>query len=159
MAILGSGKSTTAAYLFSELKARGFEAELVTEVAKDLVWDENFKKLSNQIYVFGAQLYKIERLIGKVKYIITDSPILMQIGYYKERQLPAPKAFKKLCLAYNKRYRNINIWLKDNKKVSEVGRAEMSLNPMKYLTELEFELKTTCENKEEILNFILEGEK
>ena len=40
----GSGKSTVAAYLFSELKSRGLEVELVTETAKDLVWDEDRKR-------------------------------------------------------------------------------------------------------------------
>lgn len=41
----GSGKSTAAAYIFSKLKMKGVECELVTEVAKDLVWDENSKAL------------------------------------------------------------------------------------------------------------------
>lgn len=153
----GSGKSTIAAYLYSELKARGMEVELVTETAKDLVWDEDWKRLSNQMYVFSTQLHRVDRLIGKVEYVITDSPILLQIGYYKERHLPAPKQFKKLCMAYNRRYNNINIWLKNNKKVSQVGRAEMSLNPMKYLTAMEFDFKTDCTQREDILNFVLGG--
>ena len=37
----GSGKSTIAAYLFTALKSRNIEVELVTETAKDLVWDED----------------------------------------------------------------------------------------------------------------------
>ena len=111
----GSGKSTIAAYLFSELKRRNIEVELVTEVAKDYVWQEDSKSLSNQVLIFAEQLKRIDRLIGKVKYIITDSPLLLQIGYYKERKLPNSKAFTKLCKAYNNRYNNINIYLKSNK--------------------------------------------
>lgn len=152
----GSGKSTISAYLFSELKARGIETELVTETAKDLVWDEDWKRLSNQIYVFSTQLHKVDRLIGKVECIITDSPLLMQVGYYKERNLPLSKQFKKLCIAYNKRYDNVNIWLKNNKNISQVGRAEMSLSPMKYITNMDYDLKTDCTEKEKILNFVLE---
>lgn len=151
----GSGKSTVAAYLFSELKSRGLEVELVTETAKDLVWDEDRKRLSNQMYVFSTQLHRVDRLIGKVQYIITDSPLLLQIGYYKERHLPASKAFKKLCIAYNKRYNNINIWLKTNKNISQVGRAEINLNPMKYITNMEYDFKTDCTKKVDILTFIL----
>ena len=67
----GSGKSTTASYLFSEMKALGIEVELVTEVAKDLVWDEDWKRLNNQVYIFSTQLQRIDRLVGKVEYIIT----------------------------------------------------------------------------------------
>lgn len=54
----GSGKSTAAAYIFSKLKMQGVKCELVTEVAKDLVWDENAKALQNQAYVFGKQFYR-----------------------------------------------------------------------------------------------------
>lgn len=156
MEIHGSGKSTVASYLFAEMKAKGIEVELVTEVAKDLVWDEDYKRLNNQVYVFSTQLQRVDRLIGKVEYIITDSPLLMQVGYYKQRNLPAPKHFKKLCIAYNKRYDNINIWLKDNKELSQIGRAELDLNPMKYLSTMEFDLKTDCRNREDILQFILD---
>ena len=146
----GSGKSTV-----QELKSRGFEIELVTETAKDLVWDEDWKRLSNQMYVFSTQLHRIDRLIGKVEYVVTDSPLLMQIGYYKCRHLPLPKQFKKLCKAYNNRYNNINIYLKNNKNLSSVGRAEMDLNPMKYLTTMEFDLKTDCTKKSYIVNYLL----
>lgn len=152
----GSGKSTVAAFLFSELKAYGVEVELVTETAKDLVWDEDWKRLSNQMYVFSTQLHRVDRLVGKVRCIITDSPLLLQIGYYKERRLPLPKQFKKLCIAYNKRYNNINIWLKNNKDLSPIGRAEKDLNPMKYITNFEYDLKTNCKDKFDILRFVLE---
>ena len=36
----GCGKSTTAADLFARMKLRGLSVELVTEYAKDVVWDE-----------------------------------------------------------------------------------------------------------------------
>ena len=37
----GAGKSTGAAYIFSQLKMAGINAELVTEFAKDKVWEES----------------------------------------------------------------------------------------------------------------------
>lgn len=155
----GSGKSTTASYLFSELKAKGYEVELVVDVAKDLVWDNDLYRLSNQLLVFSNQLQKLDRLIDKVDYAITDSPLLMQIGFYKERHLPAPKQFKKLCIAYNNYYNNINIMLKSrNREISQVGRVELNLNPMKYLSTMQFDLKTDCLHREKILDFILKGE-
>lgn len=151
----GSGKSTIAAYLFAELKRRGYETELVPEVAKDLIWEEDWKALHNQVYVFAMQLQHIDRLISKVEYIITDSPLLMQIGYYKERDKPAPKHFKKLCMAYNNQYNNINIYLKNNKNISQIGRAEISLNPMKYLQNIQFDIKANCTQGDIILQHIL----
>lgn len=37
--IPGAGKSAGAAYVFSKLKMKGVNAELVTEYAKDMVWE------------------------------------------------------------------------------------------------------------------------
>lgn len=49
----GSGKSTGAAYIFSKLKMAGIDAELVTEFAKDKVWEESKAPFDNQAYMFG----------------------------------------------------------------------------------------------------------
>lgn len=51
----GSGKSTTAAGVFYNIKKKFIHAELVTEYAKDLVWNEAEAFLNNQIYIFGEQ--------------------------------------------------------------------------------------------------------
>lgn len=77
----GTGKSTGAAYIFSKLKLMGYNAELVTEYAKDLTWEENWERLSNQAVVFGEQFQRISRCFDKVDVIVTDSPFLMGTLY------------------------------------------------------------------------------
>lgn len=54
----GAGKSTGAAYVFSQLKMRGINAELVTEFAKDKVWEENDEVFKHQEYIFGKPKLK-----------------------------------------------------------------------------------------------------
>lgn len=155
----GSGKSTTASFLFTELKKRNYEVEWAFEVAKELVWEEDFDLLKNQIFVFAAQMHRIDRLIGKVDYVVTDSPLLLKVGFYKWRNLPAPKHFKKLVQAYVKKYNNINIYLKNiDKKVSQIGRAEPDLDPMKYLSSMPYDLITDYTKTQEILDFILKND-
>ena len=77
----GAGKSTTAAGVFYELKKNGYDCGLVTEMATELVYDEAFNVMNDQIYLFGEQWHRTFRMLGKVDFIVTDSPLLMNIVY------------------------------------------------------------------------------
>lgn len=77
----GAGKSTTAAKLFSLYKCAGYSAELVTEYAKDMTWEQREPILQDQLYILAKQNRRVSRLIGKVDYVITDSPIIMGLAY------------------------------------------------------------------------------
>lgn len=43
----GSGKSTTAAFIFAKLKMLGYNAELVGEEARELIYDGSIPMLEN----------------------------------------------------------------------------------------------------------------
>lgn len=77
----GAGKSTTRARVFSDLKLNGVNVEETTEFAKDLVYEEREVALRCQPYVFGKQLRNMERVIGKVDVVVTDSPIFLSAYY------------------------------------------------------------------------------
>ena len=113
----GSGKSTMAARLFSELKESGIVAELVTEYAKDLTWQESYYELANQIYIFGKQQHRIWRVYGKVEVIITDSPLLLGLIYGD-----SSTTFKNLVIEEHKSRTSVDIFLNRIKPYSKIGR-------------------------------------
>jgi hypothetical protein len=114
----GAGKSTTAAAVFAELKRRGYNAELVTEFAKDLVWEERDATFRNQIYIFAKQWHRIHRLLGKVDVIVTDSPILLSI-YYDQKRTPY---LDMLVESQFRQLDSLNFFIERTKQYNQSGR-------------------------------------
>lgn len=106
----GAGKSTLASGMYHDAKRRGWNVELVTEVAKDLVWEGRHCALENQAYVFGRQVQRIHRLAGQVDYVITDSPVLLSAIY-----APAdyPPEWEQVV---------VNLWKRNENYVAFLGR-------------------------------------
>lgn len=116
-----TGKSTTAAATFAELKYRGINCELVTEYAKDRVWDDHTACLSDQIYVFGKQYHRIHRLLNKVDVIITDAPLLLSIHYGHGK---TPQSFSDLVRDIYGQLNNMDVFLNRKKKYQPAGRLQ-----------------------------------
>jgi len=117
----GTGKSTTAAGLFYEMKKQGFSVELVTEYAKDLVWEQRHNILEDQIYVFAKQQRRIARLREhNIEWAITDSPIALGLCYTKPGTLG--QNFSDLVMEVFGQYENYNYLLTRNVAYNPVGR-------------------------------------
>lgn len=84
----GSGKSVSCMDICQQLKKLGYNAEYVQEYAKELVYAEDWEQLdgspNHQFEVLQEQLARVDRLYGKVDFIVTDSPILLNGVYNKE---------------------------------------------------------------------------
>jgi ABC-type glutathione transport system ATPase component len=77
----GCGKSTLAAGVFHRMKVEGRSVEYVDEYAKQMTWEDRQKEMSNQIYIFAKQYKKLQRLVGKVEWAVTDCPLVMNLAY------------------------------------------------------------------------------
>lgn len=128
----GAGKSTAAAYIFARLKQRGINAEYVTEYAKDVTWEGASDKLKCQIYVTGKQVYRMQRVCGKVDVIVTDSPIALGYAYTDDVLL------KKLCVSEARKFSQyeLNVFIKRTKKYMHAGRNQTEDEAIKLDSEI-----------------------
>lgn len=116
----GAGKSTAAAGIFHALKKRGLNAEMALEFAKDKVYEESFRTMDNQIYIFGKQYHKLWRLKDKVDIIITDSPLPISLYYHKNDS----KYFKDFVVEQYNNFNNLMYFIRRSDIFQQEGRIQ-----------------------------------
>lgn len=122
----GVGKSVTASQLFAKLKRLGANVELVTEYAKDMVWENRDNILEDQLYILAKQNRKLSRLLGLVDYAITDCPLLLGLAYTKPDYY---KEFHSFLMEVWNSYDNQNFYLvrSPKNKYQAIGRVQNNL--------------------------------
>lgn len=102
----GAGKTVACMDICQQLKKLGYNAEYVSEVAKDYVYAEDFDKLdgteAHQFEILQEQMKRVDTKIGKVDFVVTDSPILLNGIYNKE----LTKEYSAGLLALHNQYQN-----------------------------------------------------
>lgn len=111
----GCGKSTTMAKIFSELKIKGYNVEMVSEFAKDLVYENRMDTMKDELYIFAKQNHRLFRVKDKVDIIVTDRPLPLTCVYDKVYG-KNDKSLHELVRNTFKEYNNINIFLKFNEE-------------------------------------------
>ena len=110
----GSGKSTTAAWLFSELKRRLVSVEHVNEYVKAWAYANRPVDHYDQIYIMAKQMqYEYRFLKNGIKNIVTDSPVDLSIVYSPEHLKPA---LRLMCQTYNQDFAHANIFIRRGDK-------------------------------------------
>lgn len=138
----GVGKSTAAAKLFAYFKKQGKSVELVTEFAKDLVWENRQSTLEIQPYVSMKQFRNLVRLRGKVDYVITDSPIIKDSVYARRYAPELPQAYHELLFFLHEHLGDsINILLTREHEYDSQGRYQSEDQAIVIDKELQFLLE------------------
>jgi hypothetical protein len=114
----GAGKSTTAAGLFHLFKVNDHRVELVTEYAKDLVYEQ--RTLDDQLMILAQQNRRLRRLVGTVDWVITDSPIPLTLAYTKP-PFDEPWFYDAVTAIFGQ-YDNWNVVIKRSKAFQSYGR-------------------------------------
>lgn len=118
----GCGKSTAAAGLFSRMKIEGYDVEMVTEFAKDLVYSKDFMTLSDQIMVLAKQHHHWFKLNDQVEYTVSDAPFLLSAIYSQEKERFPKGSFDLFVVEMFKAYDTINIFIERPEDFQENGR-------------------------------------
>jgi len=117
-----AGKTTCAWEVAAELKKRNIVTEYVPEYAKELVWDNRRDMLdgsyANQRLVLEEQARRVDRLIGKVDVVVTDSPVLLQPAYCKENIAE----FEQEALQIFSSRNNFNLFINRGNHFEQAGR-------------------------------------
>jgi len=118
----GAGKTTCAWLIAGALKKQNIETEYVPEYAKELVWDGNTELLDgtfvHQSELLHEQNRRIERLVGKVDVVVTDSPIILGAMYIKEQR----EDFNAAAMVRHNRYNNFNLFVNRGAHFEQSGR-------------------------------------
>jgi nicotinamide riboside kinase len=140
----GSGKSTTAAGLFYELKNLGYNCEMNREYVKDWVWEGRDIQEGDQTYFFAKQSKKERTLIKNgLDFIITDSPLILTHFYglkydWLEQNFNTSEIMLKhhheFCKKYG--YKVEHFILERKKKYNPAGRNQTEDEAKQFDTEI-----------------------
>lgn len=145
----GVGKSTIASGIFYRLKKVGVNCELALEFAKDKVYEESFKTIDDQIYIFAKQYHRLWRLKDKVDVIITDSPLLVSMHYMKEKS----KYFNDFVVEQYKKFDNLLYFIeRGNDVYHPEGRMQTEEEAKRIDTDMKNVLSAFA-NNEDIIEY------
>lgn len=137
----GSGKSTVASQLYTDLKILQYTTELVREAAKDKVYqgiDLSKSDYNMQLIIFASQLEREVLVTKHVEFIVSDSPLFLNAYYSK-----CPHLLK--VAKDNNAIDDLHIWIErdPNEKFESNGRShdekqskKIDLEMKKFLTEV-----------------------
>lgn len=160
-----AGKSVTAVDIFSNLKKKGLNVELVTEYAKDMTWEDRHNILCDPDYIFAKQHRRQRRLVGKVDIIITDSPLRLSTFYaskYAWTGFPVEQ-FTDMVNLCDAQFDNFNVFLDRAGEYNPVGRNQTEEEADAFAEEIynhtKYDLRLTAKDSvsDDIINAFLEG--
>lgn len=146
----GAGKTTSCLEVAEKLKKQGFVTEYVQEYAKELVYDNNLIMLDghyeHQFAILNEQMKRINRLYGKVDFIVTDSPILLNNTYLNEdKNTEVYSAYSDSVNKLYGLYNNFNYFVERDTSVFE---KEGRIHNLEQSIAIDNELKNMLQNNQ-----------
>lgn len=126
----GTGKSTTAARVFTMFKELGVSVEMAREYVKRWAWEGRQISGFDEYYFVGKQIREESHLFNKVDYIVSDKPLVMDIYYARKYASPtiakgiegAVTSFYQAAAEHG--HRHFHLFLRRSKTYDPRGRYE-----------------------------------
>ena len=122
----GTGKSTTAAKLFAELKILGYDVEHIPEFVKTMAHEGRFPTSFDQVYIFGQQIHKEDIVLRHVTNLVTDCPIIMCCAYAKYYGSAGHESLLEIAHEFERQFPSFNLLLERDVPYVEKGRYQNS---------------------------------
>lgn len=122
----GSGKSTSSAALFADLKNHGINTELVGEEAKDQIYWGSPNQLENQFLLAAMQYARLKNLQrAGCRIAISDSPLIQNPMYCRDHHYYAELVA--LVNKVNDEFDNVYVYINRTKDYSPFGRVQSTV--------------------------------
>lgn len=118
----GTGKSTIAAKVFSELKMQGYDIEHISEYIKTWAHEGKQPVSYDQLYVFAKQLKAEDVLLRNVSLIVSDSPILMNAAYSSLYKFGPVNSLIDLAKSFDDEFPSLNLCITRSVPYKDKGR-------------------------------------
>jgi len=112
-----------AAWIYSAMKVKGKDIELVREHVKNWVYEDRAPQSFDQVFLFATQM-RAEDIILRagVEMLVTDSPLFLSLCYAEMYETPGWKHLLPLCEEFEETYPSINIFLERRTPYDPKGR-------------------------------------
>lgn len=120
----GSGKSVIANEVFAKVKRMGVSCENIQEYAKGVVYEENYKALKDQLFIYANQFHAMNMAKDSARVLVLDSPLVLSLYYNKTfggEQIPN-ELFEKLVMEGYKNFDNLNYFIIRDHEYKQEGR-------------------------------------
>lgn len=128
----GSGKSTLSSRLYFELKKRHYDVEVVAEYVKGWAHEGRQPTSYDQLYLFAKQVKAEDTLLRAVRYVITDSPVLMSTAYAQMLGFPAVKDLIAVAQQFDRDFPSLNLFIKRTVPYVTKGRFQTEMEAHEF---------------------------
>ena len=111
-----SGKTTIMSGVYTLLKLHDIKCEMANDYPKEIMFEHRLSLLDKQYYIFSKQLKRIEDIYALTDIVLTDSPVLINLIYNKEKN--ENKTLYPLVIEAHNRFNNVNFFIQRTRPIA-----------------------------------------